>query len=152
LKVARSLVKNPLLVAPALGAAVAGMGLTVPDSVETFFKLLGGAASPCALVSLGLFLAQKTAASERDTATSLLFVMLKLILQPAIAWLLATHVFGLSPMLTRLTVLLAALPTGTGPFMLAEFYRREAGVTSKAILLSTIGSLLTISAYLAWTG
>lgn len=56
--VGRSLMRNPLLVAPALGALVPSAGLTVPDSAETFLKLLGGAAAPCALVALGLFLAQ----------------------------------------------------------------------------------------------
>jgi malonate transporter and related proteins len=40
---------------------------------------------------------------------------------------------------------LAALPTGTGPFMLAEYYRREAHITSRTILLSTLGSLVSLS-------
>jgi malonate transporter and related proteins len=80
-----------------------------------------------------------------------LLVALKLVLQPAATWLLATSVFGLSPLLTHTAVLLAALPTGAGPFMLAEFYRREAGVTSTAVLASTVASLATISAYLAAT-
>ena len=44
---------------------------------------------------------------------------------------------------------LAALPTGTGPFMLAELYRRDAQVTSRVILISTVVSLVTVSAYLA---
>ena len=81
--------------------------------------------------------------------SSALLVGLKLVLQPAATWLLATSVFGLSPLLTHTAVLLAALPTGTGPFMLAEFYRREAGVTSTVVLASTVVSLATISAYLA---
>jgi predicted permease len=42
-------------------------------------------------------------------------------------------------------VILSALPTGTGPFMLAEFYRREGGVTSSAILFSTVVSLITVT-------
>jgi predicted permease len=71
------------------------------------------------------------------------------VLQPAITWFLATSVFSLSPLLTHTAVLLAALPTGAGPFMLAEFYRREAGVTSNVVLSSTVLSLFTISAYLA---
>ena len=41
------------------------------------------------------------------------------------------------------------LATGAGPFMLAEFYRREAGITSTVVLASTVVSLATISAYLA---
>jgi hypothetical protein len=36
--------------------------------------------------------------------------------------------------------------------MLAEFYRREAGVTARVILVSTVLSVLTISAYLATIG
>jgi hypothetical protein len=44
---------------------------------------------------------------------------------------------------------MAALPTGTGPFMLAEFYRREAEVTARVVLVSTILSVLTVSGYLA---
>jgi choline dehydrogenase-like flavoprotein len=36
-----------------------------------------------------------------------------------------------------LAVVLAARPTGTGPFMLTEFYRCEAHITSRKILLST---------------
>lgn len=152
LTVARSLIKNPLLVAPALGAILAATGVALPESAETFFKLLGNAASPCALVALGLFLAQKRQAADPDAAATLLLAAFKLILQPAIAWGLASYVFGLSSALTHIAVLLAALPTGTGPFMLAEFYGREASVTSNAILISTIFSLATVSVYLAWIG
>jgi malonate transporter len=150
LKVVRTLLRNPLLIAPLLGAIVAASGVVIPDSAETFFKLLGGAASPCALVALGLFLAGKTAALTRDAGAIAFLVILKLIVQPAIAWTLADNVFDLSPIAAKTAVLMAALPTGTGPFMLAEFYRREADVTSNVILISTIGSLVTVSAYLAW--
>jgi predicted permease len=152
LKVGRSLIRNPLLVAPVLGAVWATTGLRVPVSAETFLRLLGDAASPCALVALGLFLGERrvAAASEGGLSGSLLLVGLKLILQPVLAWALATQVFRLAPSLTHLVVVLAALPTGTGPFMLAEFYGREASVTARSILLSTIGSLVTVSAYLAW--
>ena len=152
LTVARSLLKNPLLVAPALGAILAATGVALPQSAETFFKLLGDAASPCALVALGLFLGQTRQAADPDTPATLLLAAFKLILQPVIAWGLASYVFGLSSASTHIAVLLAALPTGTGPFMLAEFYGREASVTSNAILISTILSLLTVSAYLAWIG
>ena len=51
--------------------------------------------------------------------------------------------------LIQLPVLLAALPTGTGPFMLAELYQRDADITSRVILVSTIASLFSLSAYLA---
>lgn len=150
-KVLRSLIRNPLLVAPALGAATSFLGLSIPAPAETFLKMLGGAASPCALVTLGLFLAQPRRI-ERDSVKAISFlVSVKLIVQPLVTWLLAVYVFRLPPLLADSAALLAALPTGTGPFMLAEHYRREAAITSNVILFSTIISVVTLSIFLALT-
>jgi predicted permease len=151
-RVGGALLRNPLLVAPVLGALVPALGLSLPAPAETFLKLLGGAAPPCALVALGLFLAERETGSAAEAGSVTLLVGLKLLAQPAVTWLLATSLFGLSPPLTHAAVLLAALPTGTGPFMLAELYRREAGTTSRVLLASTIVSVLTISGYLALIG
>lgn len=148
-KVARSLIRNPLIFAPALGTLVSFSGLTIPAPAETFLKMLGGAASPCALVALGLFLAQ-TRKIERDSVNAITFlVSVKLIVMPLATWLLAVYVFKLPPHLAQSATLLAALPAGTGPFMLAEHYRREAAITSNVILYSTVLSVFTLSGFLA---
>lgn len=52
-------------------------------------------------------------------------------------------VYAMPPMLAQIAVVLAALPTGTGPYTLAEFHEREAHVTSRAILLSTLGAVVS---------
>jgi malonate transporter and related proteins len=157
-KVVLSLAKNPLIVAPIVGAIVAVSGVPIPPGVETFLKLLGGAASPCALVSLGLFLAEKRTGENGVQDDSqvvarglpVALTLAKLVVQPGLTWWLAVRVFALPANLTQMAVLLAALPTGTGPFMLAEFYRREAHIISRTILFSTIASLATLSAIMAW--
>lgn len=148
-KVMGALAKNPLIVSPIAGALVASAGVALPSSVETFLKLLGGAASPCALVSLGLFLAERRPAGDA-TRAALVFTGIKLVLQPVLTWWLAVRVFALATPTADIAVLLAALPTGTGPYMLAEFYRRKAAVTSQTILLSTLGSLVSLSVLLYW--
>ncbi|MCG1055370.1 AEC family transporter [Mycetohabitans sp. B5] len=148
-KVAWSLVKNPLTMAPVVGALVSGAAIALPPGLTAFTKLLGGAASPCALVSLGLFLAEPRPATGA-TRSALVFTGVKLLVQPMLAWWLAVHVFALATPLADVAVLLAALPTGTGPYMLAEFYRREAAVTAQTILLSTMGSLVSLSLLLYW--
>ncbi|WOD16917.1 AEC family transporter [Paraburkholderia kirstenboschensis] len=152
LKVLRSLARNPLIVSPIAGALFAGLHVAMPPSAETFLKLLSGAASPCALVSLGLFLAEKRPFESGTRGIALLLTLVKLVVQPALTWWLAAHVFRLSPALVEMAVVLAALPTGTGPFMLAEFYEREAHITSRTILLSTVGSVVTLSLLLLWMG
>lgn len=150
LKVLKSLARNPLIVAPIAGVAVSAAHLALPASAQTFLRLLSGAASPCALVSLGLFLAERRPAGTAQPRGALLLTGIKLLVQPALAWWLAARVFALPASLVDITVLLAALPTGTGPFMLAEFYRREAHVASRTILLSTLGSLVSLSLLLLY--
>jgi malonate transporter and related proteins len=54
-----SLAKNPLLVAPIAGAAWSASGLQMVEPAQQFLSFLAAAASPCALVSIGLFLDAK---------------------------------------------------------------------------------------------
>jgi malonate transporter and related proteins len=146
--VGRSLSTNPLLIAPVAGGVCLAFGIATPPPLEQFLTLLGGAASPCALVALGLFLAERGQSAKPPAGVVALLVTLKLLVQPLVTWVFARHVLDLAPTLTDTAVLMAALPTGTGPFMVAEFYRREAGITSRAVLVSTIMSVLTITVYL----
>jgi predicted permease len=104
--------------------------------------LLAAATGPCALIALGLFLAEKHAGPKQRGSG---LVLIKLVAHPLITWGLAVYVFRLPPMWAHAALLLSALPTGTGPFMLAEFYRRDGAEVSSTILLSTLGSLLTLS-------
>ncbi|MFC4255020.1 AEC family transporter [Altererythrobacter xixiisoli] len=148
----KSLARNPLVLSPAAGALFLLAGWELPAPVDRFVTLLGGAASPCALVGLGLFLADAPAGKAAAGRVVAALVALKLLVQPLLTWLLAAHVFHLSPAMTGAAVLLAALPTGTGPFMAAEFHGREAGVTARVILLSTILSLATLTVLLTVIG
>ncbi|MDM9647710.1 AEC family transporter [Rhizobium sp. S163] len=153
MKTLLSLAKNPLLIAPVLGALFMVSGVALPAPVHAFLKLLGGAASPCALIALGLFLAgSKAGAATERAATAGILVGLKLVAQPLVTWVIAGPLLHLPPVAVHTCVLLAALPTGTGPFMLAEFYGREASLTGRVVLASTVLSIGTISAYLAVAG
>ncbi len=147
-KVGRALLRNPLLAAPLLGLAWAFTGLALPEGVDRYVALLGASASPCALVTIGLFLAQTETSSSGPGVMRL--VSGKLLLQPAVTALLAFYVFAMPPVWAWTAVLMSALPTGTGPFMLAQMYGRDARVTSRAILVSTVASVLTVSLLVAW--
>lgn len=150
LNIAKQLARNPLLVAPVAGAVVMLSGIHLPAPINSFLKLLGGAASPCALIALGLFLAQRRRSTGTLQGLSTL-VVLKLVIHPVIVWLLATQQFDLPESLVHAAVLLAALPTGTGPFMVTQYYKRDGNLTSAAILVSTVLSLFSITAYLMLT-
>jgi malonate transporter len=147
-KVSRAMSRNPLVLAPLLGVLWNLSGVALPDAITNLTKLLGAAASPCALVSLGAFLAAKQTTRAGTGVPAL--VLLKLLLQPAITWFLAFHVFSMPTTWANAAVLLAALPTGTGPYMLTGLYKREAAVTSSVILSTTVLSLMTLALYLGW--
>lgn len=149
LRVLQALFRNPLVLAPLLGAAVMASGIGVAAPLDAFLKLLGSAASPCALVCLGMFLAEPRETEAGGTGKTALLVALKLFLYPALTLVLALWVFPLTKPLRDAAVLLAALPTGTGPFMLAEFHRREGALTAKVILVSTVLSVGTITVLLS---
>jgi predicted permease len=141
-----SLFTNPLLLAPICGALWAITGIELYPPIRNFISLLGAAASPCALVAIGLFLVQKTNASAKTT-WGLVFV--KLIVQPLIVWIVADPILNLPTFWVYTAVLLSALPTGTGPFMLAQYYHADGLLISRVVMITTLGSLITLS-ILVW--
>jgi malonate transporter len=147
-KIAKALIRNPLLVAPLLGAVWSTFHTPVPDAARAVLHMVGNAASPCALVSLGLFLAAEHRGSRSSRPVAITLTALKLVIQPAIVAICAYGIFKLQPVPAAIVVLLSALPTGTGPFMIAELYKREAVVTSGTILFTTMASVISISACL----
>ena len=144
-----SLLRNPLFLAPiaGLGVALSGFGLPVP--VARFGELLGAAAAPCALICIGLVLAQE-ALDLRELPRIGQLVVLKLFFQPALAALLVFHVFAVPPVWAGAAVILNALPTGPGAFSLAKAYGLQPAATSGVILVSHVVSVVTLSLVLAW--
>jgi predicted permease len=145
--VVKSLCTNPLLVAPVAGLLWASSGLSMWGSVAQVIAFLAAAATPCALVSIGLFLMQR-----QEAASSQVWVIsiAKLLVQPLIAWVIAGPILDLPPLWLSAIVILSALPTGTGPFMLAQYYKADGRVISRVVLITTLGSLLTLSLFLWW--
>lgn len=147
-RIGRALVRNPLLIAPVAGLALGLTGLPLPLAVDRFLTLLGGAATPCALVATGLMLGETTERFRPLLVGRLVF--LKLFVQPAVAWVIAFRLLTLPPYWAETAVLMSALPTGAGAFILAKLYGREAAATSGTVLVSTILSFFTLSVLLVW--
>ncbi len=148
--VAGSLAKNPLVVAPVIGLAISAAGLSVPAPVDNLCRILGAAAAPGALFALGLFLVgQRITAGLGEVAWITFF---KLIAQPALTWWLAFHVFEMDRFWAVSAVLLAALPTGALVFVTAQQNGIYVQRASAGIVMSTVFSVVTLTALLAWFG
>ncbi|MEL0012644.1 MAG: AEC family transporter, partial [Alphaproteobacteria bacterium] len=102
------------------------------------------------LFAMGLFMVGKPLSA--GAAEVGWMVGAKLIVHPLITWWLAVSVFDLEFELVRGVVLMAALPTGALSFVIAQKYGIFVQRSSAAILVSTVLSVFTVSALLAWFG
>jgi hypothetical protein len=147
-KVIRAILRNPLLIASALGLTVAYFEIVVPVPLVNFLDMISKAAAPCALFAIGLFLVGKSLTTGLGEVT--LAVLVKMVLQPAVAYLLALFVLPHDSVWFKAAVLLAALPTAANAFVLARQYDLFVARASGIILVSTAVSVLTLSALMVF--
>lgn len=140
--------KNPLLIAVLAGSAWGAVDLAIPAPLDTFLRLLASAAPPAALFALGATLAAfRVAGDMREIAA---ITALKMLVHPALVWLLAVYLFALSPTETAVAVIVAALPTGVNPFILAQRYELYVQRAASSVVITTALSVVTASLLLAW--
>lgn len=142
--------RNPIVLAPLLGGIWSGLGVPLPLPFASFLHLMGASAGPCALVAIGLFFADRPTAqlAASSVLVPVWISLAKLVGQPLLTWVLAVAVFRLPPFAAEVAVVTAALPTGTGSFLLAERYRGDLDLISRCVLYSTVASVVTLTALL----
>jgi predicted permease len=140
-----AVLKNPIIAAIAAGfawAAIGGAtGMRLPAPVDGFLRLLAGSATPCALFALGATLAEfRTGGDKREVAV---VILIKLLALPLLVWWAAVQLFDLPPVQVAVATLLASLPSGANPFILARRYEIYVQRAATAVLVSTTLSLGT---------
>jgi predicted permease len=143
-----ALVKNPLVMSAAVGILWSLLGLPLPRPVVNFLEILGAASGPTALFAMGLVLTVEAATADLGEVGWL--VVLKLLVQPALTAALAFWMFALEPLWGASAVILAALPTGALTFILAQRYGLYVRRATVATMVSTVLSVVTLSALFAW--
>jgi len=146
--VVSAMARNPMLVAPVLGLAWAAGGIALPVPVDSFTSILGAAAGPCALFAIGLFMVGKPRSDGRVEVG--VMTLTKLAAQPLLTAVMVLLVFPVDPLWAKVAILMAALPTGAGSFVLAQAYGIYVLRTSSVILTSTVLSVATISIFFFW--
>jgi malonate transporter len=74
--------------------------------------------------------------------------ILKLIVHPLIAWTIMIPILHVDHDIARYAVLLAAMPAGINVYVFATYYNRGVNVATNTVLISTVLSILTVSAWL----
>ena len=132
-----SLLRNPMVIATALGFLFATTHPPLPDWLAVTIKLVGDAMVPMMLLSLGVRLFE---ASLKDWRIGMLGGIVCPLTGIAIAALLS-GLLDLDPTQQGLLILFGSLPPAVLNFMVAEQFRQEPGKVASIVL---IGNLLSI--------
>lgn len=146
---ARSLVRNPLMLGVAFGALSSAF-LTLPKPILALGELVGSAAIPCSLMTIGIFIAGLSARQSLEGAVGP--TVIKLVVHPLVTWGIVRWVIRLDPVWAAAAVLLAALPPATSCFVIAKEYDILVAETSGAIWLSTVLSVVSVVTVLFFMG
>lgn len=144
--VMRKILLHPFIIATAAGVAAAYVELRTPVPVERLLEYLSSAAAPCALFAMGVTLALRSL--KRVPRELVPIAFLKLVLHPLACYVVLSFVGDFSETWMFSAVLLAALPTATNVFVIAQQYGVWVERASASVLLTTLMSVATVTALL----
>jgi malonate transporter and related proteins len=138
----RNTVIHPVVLPLIIGWAWNLSGLPIPVVVADVLELLSLGVVPVSLVVIGLSLAYYGLAPR--LAPSLVFVVIKLLIQPAFVLLVAHWGFGLRGLPLSIVVLMGALPVGANALIFAQRYETHEAEAATAIVVSTFCYAFTL--------
>ena len=152
-------VKNPLPWAILLGTLFSAFQIELPGPVEKTVSLLGDAASPVALFTIGAVLARSQKIAHHAQHGPLTWkdyvpvALIKLFLHPALVLVVGLAAISMGAPIDafalKVMVLVAALPSASNVAMLSERFGADNGRIARIILVSTAAAFLTFSGAVA---
>lgn len=142
------LVTNPILIACALGLALALAGVRLPVMLDRSLAAVGQMALPLALVCIGGTLC--TSRVRGRVRWALAGAVLKVAALPVMGALLA-WALGLSPEHTRIALIMLACPAASASYVLARQLGGDEALASSLILLSSLLAVPAMIVVLAFT-
>lgn len=131
---------NPMIIGSVLGLVFSATGWELPGPVAESVSLIAGASIPAMLLAFGMSLVgsrplEKAAGRRADVAVA---SVIKLIVHPVLAWLLAGPVMGLTGDDLLIAVVLGSLPTAQNVFVSASRYETGMVMAKDTVLVTTI--------------
>ncbi len=144
--VLRKILLHPFIIATAAGVAAAYLEVRPPVPVERLLEYLSSAAAPCALFAMGVTLALRPL--KRVPRELMPIALLKLVLHPLLCYFVLSFVGNFSETWMFSAIILAALPTATNVFVIAQQYGVWVERASASVLLTTLMSVVTVTGLL----
>lgn len=146
LGVLKKIALHPFIIATAVGVLAAVFEFEPPAAVSTLLSYLAQAAAPCALFAMGVTLALRPL--RRVPRELGAIAALKLVLHPIICYVMLSLIGNFSEVWVFSALLLAALPTATNVFVIAQQYDCWTQRASASVLITTVLSVFTVTGLL----
>ncbi|MEI6001964.1 AEC family transporter [Paraburkholderia bengalensis] len=143
----RHALSKPIVLAPVFGMLVSISGWQLPAAAVASLRQIGVAAGGMGLLVTGVVLSQSR---FRLTLNTVFGVGLSNIAQALLAYLICRLVDA-PPEITRLAVIMAALPSGFFGILFGNSYGRISGEANSTIIASTLFSAITLAAAIGWS-
>lgn len=141
----KSIIENPLIIGCFIGSSINFMSIPIPISIENLLQILGKAALPLGLLSIGYALVLKDISSvKKDLIIS---CIAKFIILPIFIYMIG-KAFDLNEMMISILVLFAILPTAPSSFILARQLGGNIPLITSIITVQTLLSALFIILFL----
>ncbi|HEY1725564.1 MAG TPA: AEC family transporter [Steroidobacteraceae bacterium] len=138
--------RNPLIVAIIGGTLFGRLGFTLPARLDAGLEAIGEISVPAALLMLGMGLAAFRL--QQQWLPGLAICALKLLLQPAIVWLLAIAL-GLPLLELRALVLVASMSVGVNVYLMSLQFESIPDTIASSIVQSNVFAVITTPLLLA---
>jgi malonate transporter and related proteins len=144
--IVRKILTHPFIVATIAGILAAWLKFEPPVPIENLLATLSHAAAPCALFAMGVTAALRPL--KRIPSELAYLVPIKLILHPLLMYALLMQIPDLDPTWLHAAVLLAALPSATNVYVIAQQYQTWEERASSVVVISTLLSVVSVTSYL----
>lgn len=134
---------NPGIIASAIALILYFCEIRLPKVATETFSFLGNMTPPLSMIILGSVLAEYPLSSIFKDLKINLMLVLKQLLLPVVATVLAHLVFT-DPVITGIITLTFAMPCATMTVMLSKEYKSDTLTASAGVVFTTVLSLITI--------
>lgn len=143
----RKIVCNPLILGATAGIACSVLSIPLPRAVDRAVDLVGRIAAPLALITVGAGLDLRKL--RADVAPAVITSAVKLLLYPALAWVIL-RLAGTGELEREVAVLILAAPTAVVSVIMVREMKGDESLASAIVIATTLAALFTTAAWLAF--
>ncbi|MBO4395519.1 MAG: AEC family transporter [Eubacterium sp.] len=147
-KIRPSKILSPGTIAAVLSILIVWFEIRLPDVVNEMVSYVGNATVFLSMMLLGVSIARSRLWEALRDARIWLFILLRMMVLPALL-AVVLRLLGMDPVIVAGMCLMATMPVGNIPLIQAEKMGEDTSILSRAIAMTTVVSIATITCFMA---